>query len=537
MNTHLLATLILAFTVSVACAADTVLDPCRFGAKPDSQTLCTEAIQKAIDACAAAGGGTVRLAGGTFFSGAIILKSHVTLRVERGATLLGSPKPADYPEMPHAFPSRFTTGLGRCSLITAEKAEHVAIEGGGTIDGNGWGKEMTDLIAKKQAGKLKPGTRPLVLRFSECRHVRIRDVMLKRSAFWMQNYLACEDVLIDGITVENVGPANTDGLDLDGCKDVRVANCRFIAYDDTLCLKSTSDRPCENIVVTNCILSSQCNAIKCGTDSSGGFVNINISNCVVRDSGSGISLELVDGGRLERVIVSDINMQRVANPIFVRLGNRGRGQEKPVPGVLRDVIIRNVQADEVTNLTGCSITGVPGHPVENITLENIRVTFKGGGTREHVLRDVPEWPDRYPDFFMFTPENVKFVDMFKNKETGPVPAYGFWVRHARNVRFAHLDLRFAQPDARPALFFDDAKDVKVFDLAAQSVTQTPALIWLRQTDGALISGCQPRVKIGIFLKLTGDRSRNIALVANDLSGAAKPVDVVPEVSKDALSVK
>lgn len=524
---------------SIASAADLFFDPCAYGAKPDGQALCTVPIQQAIDACAAAGGGTVRLSGGQFLSGSIILKSHVTLRVERGATLLGSPHPADYPDNPHAFPSRFTTAVGRCSLITAEKAEHVAIKGGGTIDGKGWGKEMKDLIAKGTGsfGDGTRGMRPLVLQFSECRHVRVRDILLKRSAFWMQNYLACEDVLIDGITVENVGIANTDGLDLDGCKDVRVANCRLIAYDDTLCLKSTSGRACENIVVTNCILSSKCNAIKTGTDSTGGFMNITISNCVIYDSGSGISLELVDGGKLERVIVSDINMHRVANPIFVRLGNRGRGQEKPMPGVLRNVIIHNVQADGVTNLTGCSITGVPGHPVENVTLENIGITFKGGGKREHVVRDVPEWPDRYPDFFMFTPESVAFVDMFKNKKAGPVPAYGFWVRHARNVRFAHLDLRFNQPDERPALFFDDVEDVKIFDLKAQNLDQTPALIWMQQTDGALISGCQARAKEASFLKVAGDRSRNIALIGNDLSRVHKPTAATAEVPEGALYIK
>lgn len=533
MNRNVLIALIALLLTPLAAlhAADTAFDPCRFGAKPDGKALCTQAIQKAIDACAAAGGGTVRLAGGQFLCGAILLKSHVTLYVERGATLLGSPHPADYPEDPHAFVSRFTAEHGRCSLITAEKTENVAIEGGGTIDGQGWGKEMTALIGSIRAGKTKKGMRPLVLRFSECRNVKVRDITLKRSAFWMQNYLACEDVLIEGVTVENVGPTNTDGLDLDGCKDVRVANCRFISRDDSLCLKSTSDRPCENVVVTNCILSSPCNAIKCGTDSTGGFVNVNVSNCVVRDSGGGISLELVDGGRLERVIVSDINMHRVANPIFVRLGNRGRGQEKPTPGVLRSVIIRNVQADEVTNLTGCSITGQPGHPVENVALESIRITFKGGGARDDATRDVPEWPERYPEFFMFTAEGV---EMFKNREAGRLPAYGFWVRHARNVRLAHLDLRFEQPDARPALLFDDAQDVKVFDLTAQSVAQTPALIWLRQTDGVLIAGCQPRSPASAFVRVEGDHSRRVVLANNDLRNVGKAAERSPQVPDTAL---
>jgi len=502
-----------------------------YGAVSDGKTLCTRAIQNAIDACAAAGGGTVRLPAGTYLSGAIVLKSHVTLHIERGATLLGSPNPADYPENPHSFPSRFTTEYGRCSLITAEKAENVAIEGGGTIDGQGWGTEMKALIGSIKAGKTKPGMRPLVLRFSECRNVKVRDITLKRSAFWMQNYLACENVLIEGITVENVGPTNTDGLDLDGCKNVRIANCRIISRDDSLCLKSTSDRPCENVAVTHCVLSSRCNAIKCGTDSTGGFINFSVADCVVTNSGCGIALELVDGGKMERVRISNITMHTVANPIFVRLGNRGRGQQQPTPGVLRNVTIRNVQARDVTNLTGCSITGLPGHPVEDITLDNIRITFKGGGVRDDALRDVPEWPERYPEFFMFTPEGV---EMFNNREAGRLPAYGFWVRHARNVRFAHLDLRFAQPDARPALFFDDAKDVKVSNLIAQSVAETPAVIWLRQTDSVLIADRRPRGPAAAFVRVEGDCSRRVVLANNDLRNLARAIDQSPEVPQTAV---
>ena len=500
-----------------------------FGAAGDGKTMDTKAIQAAIDACAKAGGGTVSLRGGRFLSGPLTLRSHITLDVERGATLLGSPDPKDYPENPHALPSRFSKDLGLRSLITAEKAENVAIVGGGTIDGQGLSTQFREQVKKNHAVRF----RPLILRFSECRNVRIRDVTLTHSAGWLQNYLACEDVVIDGVTVDNVGLANTDGLDLDGCRNVRVSNCQIVSYDDALCLKSTSERPCENITVTNCVLSSRCNAIKCGTDSSGGFVNLCIANCVVYDTHGAISLEVVDGGTMDRVVVSGIVMNNVANPIFLRLGNRGRGQEKPTPGALRNVILRDIQATEVTNLTGCSITGQPGHPVENVSLSDIRIRFKGGGKREDIKREIPEWPDRYPEFFMFGPPNVPMWED-KSRETGRLPAYGFYVRHARNVTLDRLALGFDAPDARPALFFDDAVGIRVSSLEAQSTPDTPALIWLKQSQSALISGCQPRNKKMAFVHVEGDKSADISLAGNDLREVRTAADLDDSAPKGAV---
>ena len=505
-----------------------VYDVRDFGAMGDGKTMDTKAIQAAIDACAKEGGGTVSLRGGRFLSGPLTLSSHITLDVERGATLLGSPDPKDYPENPHAFPSRFSKDLGLRSLITAEKAENVAIVGGGTIDGQGSSPQFREQLKKNHAVRF----RPLILRFSECRNVRIRDVTLTHSAGWLQDYLACEDVVIDGVTVDNVGLANTDGLDLDGCRNVRVSNCQIVSYDDALCLKSTSERPCENVTVTNCVLSSRCNAIKCGTDSSGGFINLCISNCVIYDTHGAISLEVVDGGTMDRVVVSGIVMRNVANPIFLRLGNRGRGQEKPTTGALRNVVLRDIQAAGVTNLTGCSITGQPGYPVENVTLSGIRIRFKGGGKREDIVRAIPEWPERYPEFFMFTPPEAPMWG--ENREIGRLPAYGFYVRHARNVTLDRLGLGFDAPDARPALFFDDAVGIRVSGLEAQSTPDTPALIWLKQSQSALISGCQPRNKKMAFVHVEGDKSADISLAGNDLREVRTAADLDDGAPKGAV---
>ena len=330
--------------VGAAPTANTVsshFDPHEYGATGDGKRPDTTAVQSAIDAAASVGGGCVYLHNGRFLCGALRLKSNVTLHIESGAVLLGSPQIEDFPEQPSAYPSRSSEIYTRRSLIFAEKAENVAIEGGGIIDGQG-------ASAAFHHPGMTEGDRPLLLRFSECRKVRVKDVTLRDSAMWVQNYLACENVLIDGITVASRVNVNNDGIDIDDCTNVRIANCNIWCGDDAICLKSTSPRGCRNVVVDNCTISTLCNAVKLGTDSTGGFENITITNCAVYDTGiSGIALECVDGGTLERVVVSNMVMDKVGCAIFLRLGNRGRGMQQPVPGKLRNIIISNVVATRV----------------------------------------------------------------------------------------------------------------------------------------------------------------------------------------------
>ena len=291
-------------------------DPRDYGAAGDGQHFDTAAIQAAIDAATNAGGGCVYLHNGTFLCGPLRLKSNVTLYLESGAVLLGSPRIEDYPEQPSSYPSRSSSQFTRRSLIFAEKVENVAIEGGGIIDGQGASP------AFHHPG-MTESFRPLLLRFSECRKVRVKDVTLRNSAMWVQIYLACDNVLIDGITVASRVNANNDGIDIDESTNVRIANCNIWSGDDAVCLKSSSLRGCRNVVVDNCTISSLCSALKLGTDSSGGFQNITITNCAIYDTGiAGIALECVDGGTLDRVLVSNIAMENVGGAIFLRLGLR-----------------------------------------------------------------------------------------------------------------------------------------------------------------------------------------------------------------------
>jgi polygalacturonase len=481
-----------------------------FGAVGDGKQLDTKALQKAIDTCAAAGGGTVFFPAGRYLTGTLFLKSRVTLHLEAGAVLLGSPKLEDYPATVPSLRS-YTDNYTERSLLYAENLENIAICGQGVIDGQG------------SAFKGRYKLRPYLMRWVSCRDVSVRGITVKDSPMWVQHYLACEGVLIDGIRVTSTCNGNNDGIDIDGCERVRIANCDIRSGDDAIVLKSTLDRPCKNVVITNCALSSLCNAFKLGTESNGGFENIALSNCTIYDTRlSGIALELVDGGTLERVTVSNVTLHNTRNAIFIRLGNRARpfkeGMAAPGVGRLRHVRISDVQAFGA-DVIGCSITGLPDSPVEDIALDNVSVSLSGGGTMADARREPPEQVAKYPEYAMFE----------------RLPAYGFFCRHARGLRLSRVQVDVVKPDARPSLVCDDVRDLEIFGWRAPSANESPTMV-LRNVQEALIHGCQAAAKTGTYLRSDGKRSRKITLLANDLSEAAQAFTLGPEAPNAAVTM-
>ena len=481
-----------------------------YGAVGDGSKLDTRALQAAIDACAGAGGGTVHFPPGRYLSGTLFLKSHITLYLESGATLLGSPKLEDYPPTVPAVRS-YTDNYTERSLVYAENLEHVAFEGHGTIDGQGG----------QFKGPYK--VRPYLLRVIGCREVSMRGLTLRNSPMWVQHYLACQGVCIEGIRVESTCNANNDGIDIDGCERVRIANCDIRSGDDAVVLKSTQDRACRNVVITNCVLSSLCNAFKLGTESNGGFENIVLSNCAIYDTRiSGLALELVDGGTLEQVSISNVTMHDTRSAIFIRLGDRGRpfkaGMEPVGAGRLRHVRISDVQAFGA-DAVGCSITGLPGHPVEDVALENITVSFAGGGKVIKDLTSVPEAAKAYPEYGMF----------------GALPAYGFFCRHAHGLRLSRIQVNTLQPDPRPALVCEDINGLDLFGWRA-TTNDSPAIVFQDVRD-ALVHGCRAAPGTGTWLRVGGNNSAAIRLVANELSAASQAVEMGQEVPARAVMVK
>lgn len=511
---HLLTTVGLITLIAIAptMAAEQLYDIRDYGAKADSQTLSTTSIQKAIDACSKSGGGTVYLPPGTFLTGTIVLKTGVTLRLDPACTLLGSKDLKDYPPTVQAFRS-YTDNYTDKSLIYAEKAERIAITGGGTIDGQG----------ASFKGPYK--VRPYMMRIIQCRDVTVKDVTLKNSPMWGQHFLACDDVRVTGITFRSLVNHNNDGIDIDSCHRFIVSNCNIVSGDDAIVLKSTSARVCRDVTVSNCILSTRCNALKMGTESNGGFENIVITGCAIYDTRlAGIALEIVDGGTMDRVVVSDITMKKVGAPIFLRLGNRARpfkkNMEKPGLGVMRNITISNIEATGA-NPTGCAISGLPEAIIENVTLSNIRLSFEGGGTKDDAIRPIPEKPTSYPEYSMF----------------GKLPAYGFYCRHIKGLKLLNVQVQTEKPDQRHALVFDDVEDVLIDCLDTPGSPGAESIARFINARDIFVRGCRPKAGTNMFLKLDGAQSEGIYLTGNDFSNVTTIVEQSSDVSKKAVSKK
>ncbi len=300
-------------------------------------------------------------------------------------------------------------------------------------------------------------------------------VTWKRPAFWGIHLVDCKNVRFNAVTVRfRNNNFNNDGLDLDGCENVLIENCDIDSGDDAICLKS-SKNPCRNIVVRRCKVSSNTAAVKFGTSSRGGFIDVKVTNCYFYDCPMGaIKLQSVDGGSLENVDISRITMKDVGSPIFIRLGDRGSTfndseKEKPPVGTLKNIRIseiiaevtiedrekvtratyKNVKAEDAPEVTDkekskagpIMIAGIPKHYVENVQLQNVTISFPGHGTKENAQRSVAEDEDRYPEQYFF----------------GVLPAWGAYIRHAKNVEFKNVEMKLRGEDERQRIVLDDVE--------------------------------------------------------------------------------
>lgn len=468
-----------------------------FGAKGDGALLNTQAIQQAIDTASENNGGVVIIPEGRFLSGHLLLKSNVEFHLEPKAVLLGSTDITHYQK----------TARGWYALISAYHAENIAITGEGAIDGQGLQiglniREM-HLSGVRESPKFnvrrsrpQETERPQNIELMQCSNIHIYDVTIKNAASWVQTYEQCRHLTIDNIRVDSDAYWNNDGIDIADSTDVRVTNCFVNAADDGICLKSeTPGLANDRVLISNCRVRSSASAVKFGTASKGGFKNITVENIEVFDTyRSAIALECVDGGDLENISVSNINAVNTGNAIFIRLGHRNQNGKV---GTLKNISIKNVRAqiplsrpDIDYNLRGpalnqffnpipASIVGIPGHQIENVTLENIEISYPGrahkamGHIPANRLDHVPENAGEYPEYSMF----------------GELPAWGLYVRHVNNINLKNLNLTLAEPDFRPAFVFDDVSNLALTDsmIDAQGILGPQAQVLLHNTQSGTFS--------------------------------------------------
>ena len=436
-----------------------------FGIKSNGTTMNTRSIQKAIDYIHENGGGTLVFWVGRYLTGTFFLKSNVTIQLNEGAVIVGSVNPYDYDDY-----------LNWPSLIIAHDAENIAIKGKGVIDGQG--RDVAyNIMDQVHKGILqdelkydRPGRRPSIIYFRECNHVVVDGIIMQNATAWVNTYDQCTDLTINNVTVRSNAYWNNDALDIVDCENVTVTNSYFDASDDAICLKShDSNKLCENIVIRNCVARSGASGVKFGTASQGGFRNIKLSNIKVYDTfRSAFTVESVDGGIAENISIDSLYSYNTGNVIFLRVGNRtNKGKHSSMNGIT----ITNVYAevpegkpdfgydyegpteDNPRNISPCAFVGLPGYDVTNVTVKNVTIVFPGGGNPHYAkvgltakeLDAIPEMPAAYPEFSQF-------------KE---LPAWGFYLRHAKGITFENITLTAQEPDYRPAIVTDDVKDLSL----------------------------------------------------------------------------
>jgi len=495
-------------------------DVTEYGAVGDGRTLDTEAINKAIETAAANGGGIVYFPAGKFLSHSIHLKSNITLYLGPGAVIAAAEptREAGYdPAEPNPWGDEhryqdFGHSHWHDSLIWGENLENISILGPGMIDGS-MGLDRED--------NRRPGSGNKIIALKLCRNVIIRDITMYRGGHFCILPTGVDNLTIDNVRIDT----NRDGINIDCCRNVRISNCTINSpNDDALVLKSSFAlgyaRTTENVTIINCQVSGYdigtlldgtfrrtlkhapdnggpAGRIKFGTESNGGFKNIAVSNCVF-DHCRGLALETVDGGLLEDVAISNITMREITNaPLFLRLGSRMRGPEGTPVGAMRRITVSNVIVYDADPRYPSIISGIPGHNIEDVTLDNIRIRHRGGLNLEQVARQPAELVNTFffrsqggpqPREPFDTPEREN--DYPEPSMFGLLPAHGLFIRHVDGLQVNNMEVGYREEDTRPVFVLEDVSDADFSRVRAEHAADVPIFILkdvedftARQCDG------------------------------------------------------
>jgi polygalacturonase len=476
---------VLAAGQEIAAVSAGTFDVRKYGATGDGKTLDTAAVNRAIDAASAAGGGMVLFPPGTYLCFSIHLKSHVHLHLQQGSTILAADSPlpgeqtgyqggtydAAEPNTPWEAYQDYGHNHWHNSLLWAENIEDFSITGTGLI----WGKGLSNGRGRKGDGAPflaeQPGVGNKAIALKNCHNGLVRDVSILKAGHFALLLTGVDNITIDNLKIDT----DRDGIDIDCCQNVRVSNCTVNSpWDDGICPKSSFAlgyaRATRNVTISDCWVTGayelgsvldgtfkkfapgfdvpRIGRIKFGTESNGGFINMAVSNCIFEGCRS-LSLESEDGALLEDVTITNTTMRdMVSGPIFMRLGSRLRGpKESTKVGTIKRVLINNLNCYNAPANIASILSGIPGYAIEDVKFSNIYVETAGGGTQTALP---PEFETKYPDPGMF----------------GTTPAYGFFLRHVRNIEMSHVEVSTAVPDARPAFYLADVERADFFAITA-----------------------------------------------------------------------
>jgi polygalacturonase len=491
-----------------------------FGAVSDGQTLSTIAIQAALDACSAAGGGTVYFPAGKYVTGSIFLKSQVTLHLESGATLFGSQDPSDYPVIDSRWEG--ASQLTHAPLIGGRDLQCIGIVGRGVVDGRGvgWWKMQRERTLKYP--------RPRLISFEDCRNVLVEGITATNSPSWTINPVRCDNVNIDKVTVINPHDSpNTDGINPDSCSNVHISNCYIDVGDDCITIKSGTEQdtklgltPCQNITVTNCTMAHGHGGVVIGSEMSGDVRNVVISNCVFIGTDRGIRMKSRRGrgGLVEDIRVSNIVMKDVLCPFTMNLyygcgawGDPHVSDKRPHPvdsstPRFRRIHLSHISAREVKLAAGF-IYGLAEMAVEEITLSDIAISMADEAK----------------------PGYAEMADGLELMQRG-----GLFVCNTRGIQ---LDQVVISNQVGPAFRLIDSGDVELSRCGSLPSPAGTALIQMTNVVGAFVHGCQARPGCEIFLKLEGEQTRAIVLGGNSLTSAGQAFEMSPEVPIEEVSTQ
>jgi polygalacturonase len=461
-----------------------------YGATGDGKTLDTVAVNRAIEAAAASGGGVVLFPAGSYLCFSIRLKSQVHLHLEQGSAIVAADSPRegdqtgynggvyDAAEPNTAWDAYQDYGHNHWhnSLLWGEDIHDLSITGPGLI----WGKGLSFGAERAPRGSYptykaeQPGVGNKAIALKNCHNVLLRDFFVLKGGHFALLLTGVDNLTIDNLKIDT----DRDGMDLDCCQNVRVSNCTVNSpWDDGICPKSSYAlgyaRPTRNLTITNCWVTGtyelgtvldgsfkkyapelripHTGRIKCGTESNGGFINITISNCVFEGC-QGYALETVDGALFEDIAITNTTMRDLnTSPIFMRLGARLRGpRESTRVGTMKRILISNLSCFNAPQNFSSILSGIPGYAIEDVKLSNIYIETVGGATPEMAKIEPPELENKYPEPSMF----------------GAMPASGFFLRHMRNVEMSHVEIANTTLDARPAFYLTDVQRADFFAVTA-----------------------------------------------------------------------